>query len=720
MRRAIKQSLGALTTYRLGVDSYDSAKLGLGPNIFQQNGGGELSYAGPMPVALARPMEQSTAIAAQFPWAMQWQNNTAGELDWIFLADLATAAATRRITAYTLNRRTGLFTWKGWVTVTFPGTSEAKTVRAMRMTYRKESTGTAAASGTAVTGNGSAWQTNRACVGNRIGWPSTPGDASTVSTWYEISAIGSDTSITLTASAGTIADSNYIIEDLRCVYLLTSVTTSNGGVYVIKGLNFDQFSNVGGTVPAGVSTDNIRASYFLKDAATGTHLVGFGMGLSDTSSATSHMLYSLDTLANPVVFKTDIRAALTVSTGASTSAFVLKTGSGGALTGTPTQLNNGRIATVSHGPHSGVETLYFTTATRVYAAPTSGILTTSTTWLSNGTVATEVPPGSVNTFAATGALSALEYASSIDKFVIVTSATQRNYVTQYRTDAGQWDRIFGVNTFQIDQSAADATTTPVISQTGAGYTVWCEAGLLYIATAGTTAILNRLYAIPLGADWEYAATTNARLILPVMSPVNAANYVQFFEQDAQVLPASGASGKNLGLQTEPFRLYYRTSGISDNSGSWTLLDSTGVVTGVAGTASVQLMVEFRTIGTLSIPARMLNGGVIYDDAGMSDYWMGSSNIGTNLTTKTFGFYFASAYGTTVPRLAFTLYDAVSGSTLSTDDSNTQTFTWNKSTDNGGNWSAYNTTDRANSNTYIRVTPTSLADNIKVKAVLREY
>ena len=167
--RAIIQQISSLSTYRYGVDSYDSTKLGLGRLIYQQTGSGEAGFAGPVIKSVARPMEQTTTIASQFPWAMQWQNNTAGELDWVFLADLATAAATRRINAYIFNRRTAVWTWQGFVTVTFP-TATAYTIRGFRMTYDMEITGTVAVSGTAVTGTNTLFQTNTVAVGNRIGF----------------------------------------------------------------------------------------------------------------------------------------------------------------------------------------------------------------------------------------------------------------------------------------------------------------------------------------------------------------------------------------------------------------------------------------------------------------------------------------------------------------------------------------------------------------------
>lgn len=715
--RAQITRLGSQTSYRYTIDSYDSTKLGLGPMMTQFAGTGESGYAGPIPTTVARPAEQSTAVPSMFPWALRWQNNTAGEIDWVFFADGAAAAATRRINAYTFNRRTAVWTWQGFVTVTFP-TATNYTIRGFRMTYDLEATGTVAVSGTGVTGTGTQFSANKVCVGNRIGFGST--DPTQITTWYEIGAIGSDTSITLTQSAGTISSGTaYVIEDLRCVMATTNATVANGGLYVMKGLSWSAFSNVGGTVPAAVATDNIRACYWLADAGTVTNTVSFGMGIAARTSVSSQMVYVLDTLANPIVFKYNIRAALTLSSGKDTTAFQFKTGSGGAVTGTTGQNNNGRLATLSHGPHSGVETLYFTTTTRVYAAPTAGITTGATTWLSSGTNATEVPPGGVNTFAAGANLSSLEQMSLIDKFVITSNATTspfRSYITQYRTDAGQWDRVFGNDTRQIDQGTADSSITPVPSMTGAAYSVWAEGGLLYIATIGTTSVLNRIYALPVAADWEYTATTGCVIILPAISTPNIAKITNVFASAVPVV--GGATGKNLGLNTEPFRISYRTTGISDDSGSWTAVDGSSVLS-VDGATQIQLRLEFRTIGTLMIPARVCAAGVVYEDLTTDSHYQ-PSVANSSIASSRFAWRFSTAFGGTVPRLRVRLYDAVTGGLLVDDDSTAQSGTWERSTNDGGTWGAYATTDKGNETTYIRYTPASLGSGIKVRALLTQY
>lgn len=716
--RAVQKVAGALSTYRLGLDTYDSTKLGLGPLMIQKSGVAPSdNFFGPVPVMVARPMEASTAIAFAFPWAMRWSESATSQVDWSFQADISTAAATRRIGMWETDRLTGVLNYLGFLTVTFPGTSEAKTIRGLRMSYDLYSTGTVQVAATAVTGTDTAWLTNRCCVGNRIGFGST--DPKAITTWYEISAMASDTGITLASSAGTIAAGTaYVIEDLRAYLLVTSVTTNLGGLYVVKGLQKGHFTTVGGAVPAATTVDNIKATYFLKDAASGTATVSFGMGLLDPISKTSRYLCLLHTLANPIMIKYDVYAALTLTAGAATNALVLVSGAGGVLVGTPSQNNNGRVANTAHGPGSGVDCLYFTTATRIYRTIAISSITSGLTgWLADSM--TEVPPGGSATFGLNAALNSIEYSSVIDRFVVMSSGatSARSYITQYRTDGGQMDRIIFADYKQIDQGTADSATTPFPNQQASPFTSWIEGGLMYLSRFGTTAILNQYYVTPIGADWEYIAISNARMVLPKLATPSASTYVRAFVNAVQII--GGATGKNLGMQPEPYRVQFRTGGIDDNSGGWTPLDDTLDLSGVAGAAYIQFRLEFR-MGNVLIPARILNFGVLYNDGSMSDYWQGSSNVGTDLVNKRFGFRHAVAYGSAVPRLKIELFDAESGASLGTDDSTTQAWTWEKSTNNGGAWAAYNSTDRANADTFIRVTPAALADNVKVRAELTEY
>lgn len=712
------KALGTLPSYRYNVESYDPDKLGLGPLMVQKSGSGDENFAGPLPISVLRPMEASTPIPLTFPWAMQWANTAAQQIDWVFMADISTAAATRKLGMATMDRLTGTFSYAGFLTVTFPGTSEAKTVRWLRGEYVKHTVGTVAVSGTAVTGTSTQFSTDGPCVGNRIGFGST--DPAQITTWYEIAAIGSNTSITLTGPVGAAigAGAAYVIEDLRLVLGVTSVTTSNGGVYLVEGLRPEIFTSGGGAVPAASATDKIRQCVFLKDAATGTALATFGAGVEPLLNNQTHYLWQLHTIANPIMQKYNLRAALTITAGSTTSALVLITGAGGAVTGTVSQLNNGRYAVAGHGPGAGQGCIYFTSSTRVYRTDAVGSIGSgSTAWLLDNIA--EVPPGSANTYALGGGLQAIEYMDTIDRFVVTTTGAAgiRSYLTKYLTDGSQWDRIIFADFKQIDQGSADATTTPFPSINAANLNVWVESGLAYIARNGTSAILNQVWAVPMGADWEYAATSKARVLLPKITLTNAASFVRAFLNVMQVV--GGASGKNLGMSPQPVRLYYRTSGIATDVGAWTLLPNNGDMSGVSGTAEIQFMLEYR-IDNAMIPGRAHAVGIVYSDTGAtpSAYWQESVGLSV-VANAEFAYRFKTAYGSAIPRLRIRLYNAITGALLDDDDTTTAAGTWEKSTDGGSNWGAWSTADKANETTYLRWTPAAVS-SVPVRPLLTEF
>lgn len=706
MQRSVWTNLGSLSSYMIGRDTYDQDKLGYGPLIRQNNGAtNEDDFAGPFPITVLRPMEASVAIPGIYPWAMRWTQ----EIDWEFYADNAAVAATRRILYATYNRTTGVRTYQGFVTLTYPVATN-HTIRALRMTYDTYTVGTASVAGTAVTGIGTTWVTDRMCIGSRIGFGTTAPSA--VGTWYEIGAIPGETSIQLTASGGVISAGPYVIEDLRCVTVNTNATAANGGVFVTKGLRPELFSSVGTTIPAAVSTDNIRAVYWLADAATVLNTVALGAGLEDKTSWVSQNLWVLDTVANPILYKYNIRKALTLASGKDTTAFVLKTGAGGALTGTASQANNGRLAMTNHGPGSGQNCMYFTTTTRVYrTVPLTGILSGSTTWIADSM--NELTPGTANTYPLTSTMNSIEYSSVLDTFVIPTS-NNRMYVTQYRTDGSQFDRMMLINTTQTDVGSISSGTTPFPSYNAAAFSAWVEGGLLYLARIGTTAAINQLFTIPLGADWAYVGQADNvnRLISPRMALTDIDKFVAAKVTCAEILGTSDSH--HLQMTPEPFRAYYRTTGISDNSGAWTALDQTLSMSGVDGAPYAQLMLEFR-VGYSMIPARIFRMGFDYEDLSTDSHYqlsMGESS----LASKQFAWRHSTAFGSSGFALRVRLYDAVSGGLLVDDNTTTPTGTWERSTD-GASYSAWTAEDKTNDTTYVRYTPLSLADSIKVRAVL---
>jgi hypothetical protein len=108
--------------------------------------------------------------------------------------------------------------------------------------------------------------------------------------------------------------------------------------------------------------------------------------------------------------------------------------------------------------------------------------------------------------------------------------------------------------------------------------------------------------------------------------------------------------------------------------------------------------------------------VVYEDNTTDSHFQPSVGF-SSTTNKQFAWRFSTAFGGTVPTLKVQLFDAVSGALLVTDDTATPTGTFEKSTNDGSSWGAYNTTDKGNDTTYIRYTPAALGDDVKVRALL---
>jgi len=295
----------------------------------------------------------------------------------------------------------------------------------------------------------------------------------------------------------------------------------------------------------------------------------------------------------------------------------------------------------------------------------------------------------------------------------------RSYITQYREDGAQWDRIFLNDTKQTNQANADGSA-PIYPNTLSLNVFGCASGTtLYLMTLGTATNTNFLYATPIPCEEEYTSLTNSVLITPAIPTPNCNNYLRAYV--AKINALGGDSGKCLSVGTESMKIYYRTTGIDDNSGVWTLLDDTKQLLSVTPAEKIQFKAEFRCLGVTNLPTRLLAIGVIYNDLSTDSHFQ-PSVANSNQTEKRFAWRFSAAFNTTIPRLRIRLYNAVNGAGPLIDDDTTNhtAGTWEKSTDGGSNWVAFNNTDKTSDITYIRYTPTTLGDNIRVRALLTLY
>ncbi len=803
--RAVEHIFTGATT---PIASYDSTKTNLGTLMIQKSGPNpEDNFVGPLPVAVARPMEESTSVAMVFPSIINYSST----IDWVFLVEAA-VATTRRIFLYEYDKTLATYNWKGFITMTTPnaGTTANRGFSALRYLHTTGtvavaapvsvySTGTvtvstaglvthsatgflasyvgymigfgstnvaqincwypiisfattatmnilgassAYAAGTSfviasctVTGTSTLFTTDLIAAGTastaiagglgpRIGFGST--DPTQITQWYHIGKITSDTSIGLTTSPGVIpAGTSYVIEELRFALAISNSTTAaNGGLFLLKGAGYHDFTTAGSTFPAITSAvKNERGIYWLADAATVTNTTANGLAVATETDKQTHTAYILNgtNTSNAIIYKYNLRANDTVASGKMTlaGANIVITGTQ-ALTGTiPNQsANNLDLATTSHGPGSGSSYLYFVTTTRLYCAAVSAITAGNTPFAVAANARQEIPPGGVATFAASGTLTNIRYIDTIDRFVITTftaSTSLRQYITRYpSTDTTPFDHIFGIDDKQQDQSLA--FSAPIHFNTGAQLlSTRASSGVLHIIRMGATAALNQVYALPFGAHWTYASTTSQRIITPSIDTTGCVKFDQVLLYDEHDLGTG-----DLKLGTETMRVYYRTANIgADATSSWTLIGADNSLSSVPAADAIQFMFEFFTIGTTCIPARIMKIAVTYEDGSTDSHYQLSAGV-SDITNERFVWRFTQPFGSTVPTLKIELFNATTGSSVLTDTTVSPTNgAWTKSIDNGSSWVGYNTDDKINEITYIRYIPTSSLGSITVRALLTQ-
>jgi hypothetical protein len=607
MKVAVEQVFnGSLVQQAIGA-AYDPDRINRGKHTGQFNlgSGGIDKFIGPAPLGAANFGESSLAIPSQFVHPYK----VSDDLFWVFGADAATAAATRRVQLWTFVPSTSTYTFVGAITLTFP-TATNHTVRGFRVDIQHYKTGTVGVSGTAVTGTGTGFLTQ--CVGSRIGFGST--DPAQITTWYQISAIGSDTGITLTSSAGTIAAGTaYVIQDVLIVHATTNATATNGGLFITKGIQYADFQNPATAIPAATTVDRIKATYWLKDAATITNDVIGGCALGDFTSWTEQYAYCAEGSASSLIlYRYNIRAPLTLTAGAMvlTGTNMVITGAQ-AVTGTISQANNGRVATLQHGAGSGVPSLYLFTTTRLVRVPLSAVVAASTTYIAD--TMSEVPPGGANTSAISIGFASIDIAGSIDKLVIAGSGSGAVvYVTDYYTGGQQIDRRAGCLTSQLPSALRD-TDSPIFVHTVSSNVpfVWVEDGwLFWLYSQGTVSNAAALTAYPLAADLDYQADVPNRITCPKITL--GATPAKLYR--ALVNCVENIGDHTMGVSPDAYRMQVRTSGIDDNSGSWTDVPQDGDLSGLGTPSAIQFAFQFRTAGVIMLPARVLSLALLYETA----------------------------------------------------------------------------------------------------------
>ena len=807
MRAAVEHHFNGLTlgftggSPPVGVTAgYDSTKTLLSSLLRQATGANyEDRYISTKPSAIVNIPEIFSSGSQYIPSVYKWSDN----IYWVFTA-ATSAAATRTLALTEFNSNTQTLTYKGFVTLSGTTIAGPKTVRSLRALVYKHTTGTVSTSGssTTISGSGTGFTDERISVGARIGFGTT--DPTAVTTWYEITAITDNTTLTINAAANLSASTPYVIEEIRLAVACTNSTTIQGGVHLIKGLNYSTFSQGGTTITEATTVDNIRASYLLTDARingaatqtftatiaspavitcnahglrngdtviftttgalptsltantqffvinvaantfqvsttlngiavnstgsqSGTHTlhshaknVSATLAVDEEVSKTDHSIYLVSAYGSSVsVTEYNLRAALTVgamgslpniASGTSPSAYVLSTTTQ-AVAGGPSQLNSGRIFTVNHGSASGIKSLWFTTSTRIYRCPDANLTDGSINWLEDSML--EVPPGSATTYSTLSNMSQVDYSSIIDR-LFITNATNRFgiYVTPYTTDGSQFEKYVGANLNRLKltttSSGASEGLFPI-----ATITLWTEDGWMFAIPNTTTSGQNWLYVFPFGADAYYNSTSNQHITTPKLATTNATKLYHVYVDHMEY-----AGDYGLGFPVESYKMWYRTSGIDDNSGAWTEVPVGSDLENAAPGDYIQFKIAFDILGEICAPTRIYSICCTYEDSNQDSHYQPSLSK-SSTASKIFAWKQVAAWGSNIPNMRIRLYDASNNNELLNDTVTLSSYgTWQYSTD-GTNWSSWNAAQDTVGN-YIRYTATSFGySGVTVRALLTQ-
>ena len=698
------------------VTSYDPTKLNMGYLMTRNQDSDGKTYVTPVESKFLRGFEigNSTTFQINSLGFLKYNN----DVSWVFYTNFDTlGTVAKRIFLATYDKVNNLITEIGSINVNYtPNATHA--CNSIIPSLENHTGGTVSIVGNAVSGSGTTWSTDGVCSGNRIGFGST--DPNQITQWYTISSVVDNTNITISReypTDGIVENLNlsggtpYVIEDLRLIYVnrASNAAVTTRGIGLVKGLRYENFTQNPTTIPAATTVDNLRACYRLLDSSTtSATFIPTGIILEDKVSFTEQYLF---VQSNPAVTsiniqRFNIRAALTLTAGRSDSAFGFTTGTLNHL-GTNINLVNSFIK----GPNGDYYVNLFTRVSRIIPA---NITNGSTNFI--GDTMIENPPGSSTTFPLSSQLLGFHYLPNANRFYIShNQGTTRNYITPYST-TGEFERVVNLNdTIESNTYVVSELDTLTSNFISLPLRTFYHDGISYI-TRDVNNNRNVLYTLPIEADKEYHTTTKACIITPEFTTPNTVNYDKVYLNTKSTFN----NGRFIS-PSENVDVYFRTTGTTDDSGSWTLVDTTGDISYATG-STIQFKIAFSTIGLTCIPDKVYGIGMSYfsDGIPLSTTFYEPSLKHSDISSQIFAWRQVHEFVDDIPELSIDIYN-VSGSTLLLTD-NTDTpvnGVWEYSSDNGNNWSGF--TSSANTiDNYIRYTPTSsLGTGIKVKPILYE-
>ena len=585
---------------------YDPSKINVGPHVGQYKiGPNDVDkFIGPAPVLAVHlgMIDQNDGSTTSVNVHSIYKFSPT--LYYIFSFDTALTPVKVRLIEF--NTQTMQLKYCGIISITMVGTGQV--VNSCEVLVNDYTTGTVGVSGTSVTGSGTTWATGLS-AGSRIGFGST--DPTQITTWYHISAIGSDTSITLTTNAGNIASGTpYVIQDMMFLMVGSS------GLYVTKGLSLLDFTFPAKAIPLlPTGQDKIKGNVWLKDSPfTNTNAVG--LFPDEFESWTRQNVYVGNGSINVNFYRYNVRAPLTVTSGEAiltgdnmvvSTTQILGGGSGIRSTGGMFKIKHGQVANTNNIYVASSST----SVPNIYRINQKNITANSSPFAQDEICFRNILVGGSTTAAiplSSGFI--FTYCDLIDRLIIQNTQSTQFYIMKYTTTETP-EKMAGVYlTQKMSPYRNNNVPLRLASKSTIKQYFKCKDG--WLITVSDVQVAGRfdentIMVYPLGADNDYVSITGNRIICPKIElPSNVKSLSRLMINNVKLL------GDNVHGETpEATFAFFRTSGIDDNSGDWIPIPQNGDLSGVYA-KQIQFSFTFRTLGMVMIPARIMSISLLYE------------------------------------------------------------------------------------------------------------
>ena len=615
-------------TYKtINQTGYNPNKINLG-KYFYLGSDNNLSYIKAHDLESIKPLQDISGTNKYIVMGdiVKWSD----DINWFF--GIRHDTSPRQIALYSHNKKTNKKTYIGDFSIENPD-ADVRTFRDINAALYRHNAGYASLSGTSVTGINTNWVQSRLASGARIGFGSK--DPQFIKTWFEISTIDSENGITISDNLFNESYNNvpYVIEEIRCIVAFYNNTRGYSEIYLFKGINYFDFTKRRSLVKV-LSNDNRKGYYRLAEISN-IFSIG-GLALEPQISDTEHNLYVLSYLSSPAnainIHKYNIRASLTVSNNISTSAFLFKCG-GTFITGSGLTYRAITYAVPNYHPYKNRPVLVLLNGSAFTIIPISNLY-------ADNVDIYESPQESLYSISTdTQSLWAasvydIAYDSSIDRFIQLFDA--HTY--------GKYPSLGQINQFELEDAKlyinSNYPALPIMPEGMVEHISFafgnfrcriCD-GWYYLMREYGDYYRNTIFITPISGHWLYADQTKNFVILPKIK-IDKMNLLK----KINIRSINFYGNTRYGIPAEPLRYYIRTSGIDDDSGAWTYVDSHGDISNIINSGEIQIKIETHMFAMCGLTKKIYGYSLEYDEPSLLPFGMAWNYEDTDQTTGAVGF-----------------------------------------------------------------------------------